>query len=158
MRLSLRFDRKVTSLSNLSENPDRRETITKEDAEDIGLSATVNLSEEPEETEPQLFTAWLTVHAPVYDLQAPRWRFRFGNNVEYFDITRTSIAREAIKRGGALLNDTYQARIELVQTMTEGGKIGNHYSVVEVLRFVPAKLLEQGNLDFSPPQEGESSE
>lgn len=133
---------------DVEETPDKIQTISKDDA--LGVMACTGTSYEEESIldEPQEFTAWITVHAPVYDPGAPRWRFKFGERIEYMDISETTIAKEAIQRGGALLRDAYKARIQLVQSMTASGTIRNRYSVVAVEEFRPGKLQSQSELDF----------
>ena len=83
---------------------------------------------------------------PVYDEKAERWRFRFGDHIEYFDISKTTIAQDAIRRGGALMDDAYKVKAKLVQSRTQSGKISNRYSVVSVEDFKPAEIQQQRNL------------
>ena len=102
--------------------------------------------EETELDKPQLLTAWVTVYSPVYDLEAPMWRFKFGDKVEYMDITQTSIAEQAIKRGCAMIDDAYYVRLELRQEHRPTGKITNHFKIVEVLEFKPARPAYQADM------------
>lgn len=98
--------------------------------------------------EPQTISAWVSVYAPVYDKDAPNWRFRYGESKEYMDISETSIASDAIERGGALMDDTYYVRLEIRQEHNPGGKIKNNYKIKEVLNFKPATTrLQKGLFD-----------
>ena len=123
---------------DVEETPERVQTIRKDDAFAIMACAGAAYDEESILNEPQEFTAWITVYGPVYDPSAPRWRFKFGERVEYMDISETTIAKDAIERGGALLSDAYRARIVLVQSLTSSGTIRNRYSIVSVEEFRPA--------------------
>ena len=88
------------------------------------------------------FTALISVYEPVYDPSVKGWRFMFGDHPEYFDISETSIAHDAIDRGGALIGDTYEVMVRLDQTITnrDTGTIRNHYSIISVENFWPGKL------------------
>ena len=126
------------------ESPDKVQKISKQEA--ICISASARNVEKPME-EPQVFIAWLSVYAPVYEANAKRWRFRFGQNIEYFDISRTNIAKDAIERGGALINDLYHVKVELTQSFNDSGKVKNTCSIVEVIEFRPAsKIVSQAEI------------
>lgn len=84
------------------------ERITKQDAARINANTKESLSFEIAATEEaQTIKSWIKVYSPVYDASAPKWRFRYGSNIEYMDITETSIAADAIARGGSMVDDTY---------------------------------------------------
>ena len=70
--------------------------------------------------EPQVVSAWITVYAPVYDLTVKSWRFRYGEVHYYMDISETSIAEDAINRGGAAINleETLRTTIKLQKCWT----------------------------------------
>lgn len=123
---------------------ERIERITKEDA-----SIIVNFSSssiESRTAESQIINAWVSVYSPVYDANAPKWRFRYGESTEYMDISETSIATEAFERGGALINDTYYVRLEIRQEFNPGGKITTNFKIKEVLDFKAAEIKTQGKL------------
>lgn len=108
---------------------------------------------ESKETEPEVEVtpAWLSVYSPVYDLQAPRWRFRMGKEVIYADITATDIAAQAIQRGGALVDDTYQVRLEITTEIDASGKKKEPtYKILEVTRFIPAAPPPRQGSIFDP--------
>ena len=110
-------------------------------------------SKEPPEPEVEITPAWLSVYSPVYDPAAPLWRLRLGKEVIYADISETSIAEEALKRGGVGVEDAYQVRLEITTELdAEGRRKDRKYKVLEVVRFVPASPpLRQGHLFDNQP-------
>lgn len=114
--------------------------LSSDEVEDIVASCGVGI-DESKETEPdvEVTPAWLSVYSPVYDPAAPNWRFRLGKDIIYADISSTNIAREAMGRGGAMVDDAYQVRLEITtETDAKGGKKSPTYKIVDVIRFVPA--------------------
>ena len=93
--------------------------------------------------EPQPLTAFVGVYAPVYDEKATRWRFTFNGGHEYMDISDTQIASDAVRRGGAMVNDLYQVRLSMQQFRTSEGRLSARYKILEVLDFKPARLPHQ---------------
>lgn len=104
---------------------------------------------------PQILTAFVGVYAPVFDERATRWRFTFNGGHEYMDISETSIAADAVRRGGAMANDLYQVRLEMQQFRTHEGRLTARYRIKEVLAFTPARLPQQQSL-LGGPQEDAS--
>ena len=98
------------------------------------------------EEEPDTITAWLRVYSPVYDEKADKWRFWYGDHTIYADITETNIARDAIARGGAFVNDLYKVKMEVKQRFTKNGNMRLDYKIINVLDFRSA--LRQGVLPF----------
>lgn len=122
------------------------ERIDKQEAAEIlGIDLDQPLTPQEDDLR-QTVTAWIRVYSPVYEKSAKTWRFEYGDRHEYMDISSTDIAERAIERGGALVNDTYKVRLEISQTKTASGSFKNHYKVVEVLEFRPAKLQSQERL------------
>ena len=126
---------------------DEIQQITKEQADNI--AASVRGSDDLSLEGPQFFNAWLRVYSPVYEANAKKWRFRFGANVEYFDISETDIAKDAIKRGGAFINDLYHVKAKLDQSINSTGNIKNEYSIVEVIEFRQAPAIMQTELEIN---------
>jgi len=119
------------------------------DAKDILASfdvSTASLDIE-EEAEPDTVTAWLRVYSPVYDEKADKWRFWYGDHPIYADITETTIARDAIARGGALINDLYKVKLQITQHLTKGGAIRPEFKILQVIDFREAS--RQRTLPFS---------
>lgn len=116
------------------------ELISGPDAEAIIASCNVELPlDDSEVPSPDTTTAWLSVYAPVYDEKAERWRFSLGTEHVYADISETTIAKDALSRGGAMADDAYQVRLEISYSDTDkAGKGKPIYKILEVLRFVPA--------------------
>ena len=120
----------------------RKEEITKEEAKKILDVEAVPQLLLIEDDAPQMVTAWITVYSPVYEINAKNWRFEYGGRHEVIDISETNIAEKAIRRGGALVNDTYKVVLEITQTKTPTGKYKNHYKIKEVVEFHPAQFQE----------------
>ena len=59
------------------------------------------------------------------------------------DISETTIAEDALKRGGALMDDMYKVKLEIQQLETSDGTISAKYKIKEVLSFSPAKMPYQ---------------
>jgi hypothetical protein len=95
--------------------------------------------------EPQVITAHVRVYSPVYDAKAPQWRFTYGDQHHYMDISETDIAQRAIERGGALKDDLYRVRLETQQVVDENGREKVKYKIREVLGFRPARLQSQAD-------------
>lgn len=124
------------------------ETLEADDIEDV-VASCVNSIEEAKNHEPDVeeTSAWLSVYSPVYDVSASKWRFKMGREIIYADIGETNIAKDALDRGGALVEDTYQVRLEISTPTLPDGKEGKpEYKILEVKRFIPAKPSSQDEL------------
>ena len=125
----------------------RREEITKEEAQEI-LNSDISSQLEVEEEEIRIETMRITVYSPVYEEDAPRWRFRLPNSGHVFvDIGNTNIAENAVSRGGALVNDSYKVILEMKKKPGALGALANDYTykILEVLDFRPAELASQSD-------------
>lgn len=132
--------------------------IPKEDAENILASCFTGIEEAKDVTpDVDVSPAWLTVFGPVYDAAAPKWRFKLGKEEIYVDISETTIAEDALARGGALAEDAYQVRLEIETPKTPEGKPKKpSYKIIEVMRFIPATPMLQANLilpDATDPEQ-----
>jgi len=111
--------------------------------EKIVKSCNVGIEEAKEsepETEIEVTPAWLSVYSPVYDLEAPIWRFRLGKEVIYADISQTDVAQRALERGSVGVEDAYQVSLEITTEVdSKGTKKEPKYKILEVIRFVPAE-------------------
>lgn len=127
---------------------------------DIVASCTTALAETKEKKpEVEITTAWLSVYSPVYDEKAENWRFRLGTEIIYADISETSISHDALERGGALTDDTYQVKLEITVVVDENGNRSKaHYKVLEVIRFVPAAPRMRQTSFLPRPPDGEGNE
>lgn len=110
--------------------------ITKLEAEDAILSCT-SVPDEEEALDPQVFTAHLVTFGAVFDSNAEKWRFRFGDKSIYADITETTIADDAIERGYVTPRDVYKVRLEMTEHRTPTDQFRTEYKVLEVLEFEP---------------------
>lgn len=106
--------------------------------------------EEPDfDATPDTVVATLYVYSPVFDEKAKRWRFVYKRNKHiYADIAETSIASDAMKRGGSFVNDRYRVRMEVTPPDKEDGD--PHYKIISVLEFTPAP--QQGSLALPKPR------
>jgi hypothetical protein len=93
-------------------------------------------------------TATLYVYSPVFDKKAPNWRFRYRGKPIYADVSETSIAQDAIKRGGSFTNDRYRVRMLVTEPESDEGT--PHYKIEEVLDFTPAE--QQTALPLKKPR------
>lgn len=91
-------------------------------------------------------TAWLSVYSPVYDEKADKWRFKYGNEHIYADISETNISKDALARGGALAEDAYQVILEIQFSSKKSKQPKPTYKVVKVLKFIPGSPIIQGSL------------
>ena len=133
-------------------------TIKKHEADRILSSCLVGIDEAKDITpDIDVSSAWLTVYGPVYDANADQWRFKLGKDTVYVDISETTIAQDALSRGGALAEDTYQVRLEILTPKTSDGKDKKpKYKILEVLRFIPAEPTSQSDLPLGEANERET--
>ena len=123
-----------------------KEEITEEDANNI---LTTNLNTQlalTEHEEPQVIITRIRVYSPIYKKDAINWKFEFGDKYETMDISETDIAENAIRRGGALVNDTYKVKLEITLETTQAGKFKNRYRIKEVIEFYPSNLNQQTDM------------
>ncbi|WP_426530482.1 hypothetical protein [Bradyrhizobium sp. McL0615] len=85
----------------------------------------------------KIVTATLYVYSPVFDVRAPMWRFLYRSKPIYVDISQTTIAKEAVKRGGAFKNDRYRVKME-IEPQPGKPDATPHYKIVEVMEFTTA--------------------
>jgi hypothetical protein len=109
------------------------------------------------ESEPQTFTAHITLRAPILDATSKYWKFTMDKRVRNFDISETSIAKDAAERGGVNFGDTYKARIEMVEKKTKKGSYDFEYKVKEVLEFTPGNRAQQSTMQLEENDESQGS-
>jgi hypothetical protein len=103
---------------------------------------------EVEKQKSKTVTATLYVYSPAFDKKAPNWRFRYRSKPIYAEIYKTSIAQDAIKRGGSFTNDRYRVRMDVTEPESNEGT--PHYKIQEVLDFTPAD--QQSALPLNKPR------
>ncbi|MCK1391689.1 hypothetical protein [Bradyrhizobium sp. 1] len=132
-------------------------SLEKEEIRDIELACdapdTETVEQQLEHAAPETVVATLYVYSPVYDEKAKRWRFAYGRSKKkqqhiYVDISETSIATDALKRGGAFTNDRYRVRMEVTPPDKPGAE--PHHKIVQVIDFTPAP--QQGQLALPRPR------
>ena len=85
----------------------------------------------------------------MFDEKAPNWRFLYRKKPIYADISETSIAQDAIRRGGSFINDRYRVRMEVTPSETNDGAAA-HYKILKVLDFTLAD--QQSALPLRKPR------
>lgn len=132
-------------------------SLEKEEIRDIELACdapdAVGMEQQADHAAPETKIATLYVYSPVYDERAKRWRFAYGRSKKkqqhiYADISETSIAADALKRGGAFTNDRYRVRMEVTPPDKAGAE--PHHKIVQVIDFTPAP--QQGQLALPRPK------
>ena len=108
----------------------------KDDATDIETSCQTD--EVEEDYEPQEIEARLEIYGPIFDVKAEAWRFNYGGDHIYADITETSIAQDAIERGRVSVGDMYRVKMEITEYRTPTKQLRKKYKILEVLDFIPA--------------------
>ena len=139
------------------ETPERIETVSKEEAESILAIGRDYELESLDDVAGQTLTAWIRIYSPVYESDVQNWRFWYGENHQYIDISETDIAEKALERGGTGADDLYKVRLEITQSLTPTGKIKNHYKILNVLEFRPGRPMQQIELlqDDKPERSSE---
>jgi hypothetical protein len=137
---------------------ERIDVIKADDTQPILASCNVEL-DKPDDEQPQdeVTTAWLSVYAPVYDERAEKWRFQLGAEHIYADISETSIAKDALERGGAFADDSYQVRLQISYPEgVKGGKGKPTYRILEVAPIPPSTpaCASAGTPRCPPPRRG----
>jgi hypothetical protein len=125
------------------------ESFDKEEALDV-----LRMPDAPpgsEEEEPQVITAWITLHTPVLRRDARMWRFIFNEAVTWMDISETNILADALRRG-VNLGDSYRVKLEITQIEKERGNFTARYKVKEVLDFRPGHGGTQEVMTFEDPE------
>lgn len=125
-------------------NDERLAVIDKEGAKEIALTCAAAVGGIDDEVPPQTVVAHLRVLGPVFDEGAENWRFWYGDEAIYVDISETDIAKRALERGGSLINDTYKVQMQIEEHKTPTGRFKNHYKIIEVIDFLPSPV--QGDL------------
>jgi hypothetical protein len=124
------------------------EQITPEQTQAIIAACNDGIEESAEkESGVEVTTAWISTYAPVFDASATKWRFKLGRDHEYMDISETKIAEDALARGGAMVNDSYQVKLEITTPIDSEGRPGRaSYKILEVIKFIPGSTESQGSL------------
>lgn len=122
--------------------------IEPDEVDEILWSCSKGLEEIGEEApEVEEVSTWLSVYAPVYDVKADKWRFKLGNEPVYVDISATQIVKDALARGGALVDDSYFVRLQITTPKDKKGRLGKPaFKILQVLRFIAATPTSQGSL------------
>jgi hypothetical protein len=116
-------------------------SYNKDDATTIVASFDIaeELGTAPDLADDEGVIAWLRVYSPVYDERAPKWRFLYEGKIIFADISETTIAVDAMRRGGAFVNDLYKVRMNINSHVTPGGQESFDYTILEPIDFTPAQ-------------------
>ena len=112
---------------------DERQEVSSEEARVFDFQPDDDVGQEGLGT--QKVEAWLRVYSPVYDLKAQSWRFWYGKERHYMDVSESNIAKVVLDNGGALTSDLFKVNLEITQTVNHKGEVVNKYKVGEVLEF-----------------------
>ena len=123
-------------LAKFSVNGEEAEGINKEYAKEVSLAVIDDGSE------PQYITAHITVHEVFFGSRTKKWEFIYNGRVERIDISSTDIGSKILKRGKAVVGDTYKVKLELIERNTPSG-YKTDYKVIEVIDFYPGKEQEE---------------
>ena len=121
-----------------NERKDDGVTISKEEAGEMDFSpvGAEEVDDHPTPGEP--FEAMLKVYSPVYDVNAPRWRFWYGKQRFYMDISESNIGEVVLRHGGVLVDDWFRVMLQVEEGETTDGRTTMAYKVMKVLDFIPA--------------------
>ena len=128
------------------------ENFEPDEVDDIISSCAKGIEESKEVHDPDVeeTPAWLSVYSPVFDESATNWRFRLGRDIIYADISETTIAHDALIRGGSFSEDAYQVSLEITTSYDVNGRPKEStYKIKKVVRFVAARPTKQEDL-FDP--------
>lgn len=129
-------------------------TIDKAAARDI--KASCDDADAEIEHEPQEVIAHLRVYSPVFNPSAPSWRFEYGQERIYADISETTIAKDAISRGSVSVGEMYKVRMTITEHETPTHQFRNEYKVIEVLDFMP--VPQTTDMFLSAPPDADEDE
>lgn len=118
------------------------------------IESSCQVGEVEEDYEPQKIVAHLETYSPVFDEKAESWRFNYGGDHIYVDIRETSIAQDAIDRGGVSVGETYKVKMEITEYRTPTKQLRKRYKVLEVLDFIPA-LRQRSLFDTDGGDDGD---
>lgn len=74
------------------------------------------------------------------------------------DISETTIAADALRRGGVNAGDAYHVRLEITRSERERGNFTNRYKIKEVLEFRPGHGHTQEVMQFEDPGDPKDAE
>lgn len=130
-------------------------SVSKADAREIDFTPSGPEPISSVESPDTPFEAILRVYSPVYDLDAPKWRFVYKKQRHYMDVSESNIREIVLSNGGALINDVFRVMLQRVPKNT-GGKTTFEYKVLDVLEFIPA--YRQGDMLVNEQQDTISKE
>jgi hypothetical protein len=130
---------------------DDRQKIEKMHTPFFLAGSVIEVPDEPEAEDVDTILRTIRVYSPVYDPKASMWRFEMDGKHEYIDISSTTIAVDAIARGGAFVGDGYRVKLKVAHHTTQKGRVGYDYKVAQVLDFFPAP--RQLGMEVNRPEE-----
>lgn len=80
----------------------------------------------------------LRVYSPVYDMNAPSWRFWYGKDHFYMDVSESNVREVVLENGGALVDDWFRVLLQVDVEAAKDSKKVHRYRVLDVLEFIPA--------------------
>lgn len=151
---------KNTLKPNLSEGIEKTTFIHKgvensyneEDANDY--KDVLNLELDPE-AEEQEIVGHIVIHAPVFEKNSKKWKFKWNNKVEPIDISETNISEMILNRGKVAIGDAFRVKLSMIEKKQKRG-YKQFYKVKEVLEFIPNNY-EQAEIIWAKEDEFEES-
>lgn len=114
------------------------------------------IEEEEVKESPQYINGHITIYSPVFDATKTKWRFKYNNNTETIDISKTNIANFILRRGKVVVGDCFKVKLEIIEKKTKNG-YKNDYSVVEVLGFIEGNEQKEFRYSFKKEEDEENS-
>jgi hypothetical protein len=124
----------IDKFSSYEVDDGARQEVSKSEAKEFQFATVPEEEPEPDEVGGWI-EAILRVYSPVYDGKADRWRFWYGKEHHYMDVSESNIKDLVLQAGGALVDDKFRVRLQITQKENETGDIVNSYKVGEVLEF-----------------------
>ena len=112
--------------------------VSKAEAREIDFTPAGIETDEEVQQEGEAFEAMLRVYSPVYDLKASHWRFWYGKEHLYMDVSESNIREVVLRHGGALVDDWFRVMVQIDGDESADGKKSQSYKVLDVLEFIPA--------------------
>lgn len=103
----------------------------------IGFLQDHNNIDDEQEPLVNITTRNLVIDYVAMSEDAHSWRFRMGEGTIRADISQTSIAQDAARRGYVRFGDCYTVSLEEKEHRTKSGKIRMTYKILEALNFTP---------------------
>lgn len=123
--------------------------LSKTEVLEIDFTESESLDSETLDALSEPIQVWLRVYSPVYDMNAPRWRFWYKDDHHYMDVSDSNIRDVVHRAGGALIDDAFRVWLQISKHESDTGDLSEEYRVLEVLEFKPANRQTDIFMDVS---------